>query len=188
MIVTHTAHISLIYIIMSDKEKVTKIIKKPKLDIPLVIDTRESIPFLDHIPHDKQQLLELKYVVYIDADEKSIAWNIIDHKYRVKSANISSQSAEKDSNILVGIHEVLHHLYTVHSKPEEQEHMHIQIVSSNVYATNVLREWMYLWAPDQFIGRPNDKILKKLFTLISPHQNNIKYQYCVHHEHFPKFR
>ena len=43
----------------------------------------------------------------------------------------------------------------------------ITVFTNSIYCTNVLKEWIYLWEPSKFEGRPNSDLLIEIFPLLS---------------------
>ncbi len=169
--------------------KTTKVIKKIKL---AVCTETVDVPFMEDISQEDQHLFALKYLVYITANAEKFAYNTVDHKYRKKNFtqickdSCENKSGDADQNALKAILHTLESLYVLHTNASEQEHMIIEIHCTNVYAVNVVREWMIKWIQNNMIqDRPNAEILLKIHSIMSKHSKNISLHHTVMNDYFP---
>ena len=73
---------------------------------------------------------------------------------------------------------VVKYIYSKLKDDKSRNYVCIEIATSNVYVTNVLREWIYVWSKDDFKGRPNGEQLREILPYLLQYKENIKFKWA----------
>ena len=122
-------------------------------------------PFLLDIDPDKKELLELSYCVYARGTENTWSSVLIDNKNnQTKLGEIVSGGnlARMELLAILKSLEWLNNILNVKMK----SYADITVFTNSIYCTNVLKEWIHLWVPSNFEGKPNSDLLIKIFPLL----------------------
>ena len=152
----HTQHV------MNNNTNVTNITHATNI-------TNEKCFYAD-IPAEQQRLLDLKYIVNIRVLPDGSGWNAdySNHNQPNKKVNVAGTiqddcSLNVNRNYLQALLTILQSIYKLHPT-NEHSFINIEVISNNVYLTNLIREWLKKWAtnPDELVKKPNGDLLAKL--------------------------
>jgi ribonuclease HI len=73
----------------------------------------------------------------------------------------------------------LNYIYSIHTDVMVRQHLCVEIVCNSVYCANMVREWIHVWAINNFQNRTNVDLLAQLLPYVQAYQNNIKIKWVV---------
>ena len=123
-------------------------------------------PFLMDIHPDKKELLELSYSVYARGTENTWSSMMIDNKNNQIKLDETVPGGNLARMELMAILKSLGRLHLL-LNDKMKSYADITVFTNSIYCTNVLKEWIYLWEPSKFEGRPNSDLLIEIFPLLS---------------------
>lgn len=137
--------------------------------------------FLQEIPEDKKALLELNFTVQILTswfqEEKFGTWSAAIKDNNGKKSTIQGKYNEKLALELIAAIEAIRHIYSRYKDDKTKSYVCIEVQTSSIYVTNVLKEWIYTWASDNFEKRPNAEYLRTIYPYLLQYKENINFRW-----------
>lgn len=172
-------------IILSLFERCKNDLKINKIHFKTNLKTMKS--FVVPISEETRRLKRLKYRLYTDGNKKGnkgcwAACSIDAKEKTFYTYGIREVEKETEEIVfcdhrmeLISIIEGLKWILSSFDE-ETQKHVQIQVYSDSVYAINLAREWIGLWAESRFENRPNKDLILELESLLDKAQ--INFEWC----------
>ena len=123
----------------------------------------QTMNFVVNIPAEVRRIKEMKYKCYISP--KAYVVQNTKHKTILKSeSSDDSVSTDNLTAILEQTIRCIHKIINIHTE-DDLKHVGIEILSEDVYLSNVLNEWLNKWKINNFENRPNAQLLNELYDL-----------------------
>ncbi len=147
------------------------------------------INFLQEIPEDKKKLLELKFTIYTHADcnQEIGKWAclIIDNKYKQSVLHSEEKCNSEISQLMnknrMELQAIVQGLKQIEQKftDDIKPWVCVEYRTNNVYCSNLLKEWIHLWAQTEFAGRPNADLMPEALRLIKIFDKNLEIKWST---------
>ncbi len=111
--------------------------------------------FVHKVTPQKKRARQLKYSIYTRVFQNNTDSQISDYiiiisdRFDIKKTIKGHTFLNKDYTEVYAILEAIKHIYNL-VEDEYKKFINLKIFSNNIFITNFLREWIYIWANDKF--------------------------------------
>ena len=144
---------------------------------------QQTQQFFEEIPEEVRKLYDLRFSVYIQANDNQYISMIVNNKNKKTTMQgvLPSQTIAgiKQRAELQALIEALRYIY---STSEHQEFICVEVITDSVYLVNIVREWLVKWQ-HQLQSRPHAELLQQLWTFLSVYGKNIEINWVPTQSH-----
>ncbi len=130
-----------------------------------------AIDFQSPIPEEKKKLLELKFTIYMDTnfdnEQKKQDWCAVFVDNKHKTTQISGRVEKNVNKLELELYCVLNCFQYLIDKFDNNvlQYVCLELFTTSVYVSNILKEWLNKWALEDFVQRPNSELLKQVHMM-----------------------